>query len=74
MTSQSAARGAHLRQDDAMTEVAETQLPGVGMRHEYTTAAGERLARRTARDDGRSPLYGSADPLCLLDRAASQHR
>ena len=45
-----------------MTEVTETQLPGVGMRHEFTTAAGERSCSRTARDDGRSPLYGRADP------------
>jgi K+/H+ antiporter YhaU regulatory subunit KhtT len=27
-----------------MAEVTETPLPGVGVRHEFTTAAGERLA------------------------------
>ena len=46
-----------------MTEVTETQLPGVGVRHEFRTAAGERLAvlsRRTGRRE--IAVYDRADP------------
>lgn len=46
-----------------MTEVIETQLPGVGVRHEFMTAAGERravLSHRTGRRD--TAVYDRADP------------
>ncbi|CAN5237308.1 cation:proton antiporter regulatory subunit [soil metagenome] len=46
-----------------MAEVTETQLPGVGVRHEFTTASGERLGvllHRTGRRE--IALYGWVDP------------
>jgi TrkA domain protein len=46
-----------------MTEVIETHLPGVGVRHEFTTADGERLAvlvHRTGRRD--LAIYDRRDP------------
>lgn len=46
-----------------MTEVTETQLPGVGVRHEFTTAGGERmsvLSHRTGRRE--LAVYDRADP------------
>ena len=47
----------------AMTEVTETQLPGVGVRHEFTTAAGERLAVLSHRTGRREiAVYDRADP------------
>jgi TrkA domain protein len=52
-----------LRQAGAMTEVKETQLPGVGVRHEFTTAAGERLvvlSHRTGRKE--LAFYDQPDP------------
>jgi TrkA domain protein len=46
-----------------MTEVTETQLPGVGVRHEFTTAAGERLVVLSHRTGRREiALYDRADP------------
>ena len=46
-----------------MTEVTETQLPGVGVRHEFTTAAGERLAVLSHRTGRREiAVYDRADP------------
>lgn len=46
-----------------MTEVTETQLPGVGVRHEFTTAAGERLAVISHRTGRREiSVYDRADP------------
>ena len=46
-----------------MTEVTETQLPGVGVRHEFTTSAGERLAVLTHRTGRREiAVYDKADP------------
>jgi TrkA domain protein len=52
-----------MRQADAMTEVTETQLPGVGVRHEFTTAFGERLAVLVLRTGRREiALYNRADP------------
>ena len=46
-----------------MTEVTETQLPGVGVRHEFTTGAGERvvvLSHRTGRRE--VAVFDRADP------------
>ena len=46
-----------------MTEVTETQLPGVGVRHEFRTAAGERLAVLSHRTGRREiAVYDRADP------------
>jgi TrkA domain protein len=45
-----------------MTEIQETLLPGVGVRHELTTAAGERLSVLTHRDGRRElALYDQDD-------------
>lgn len=46
-----------------MPEVTETQLPGVGVRHEFTTAGGERLVvllHRTGRRE--LAVYNQPDP------------
>lgn len=46
-----------------MTEVTETQLPGVGVRHEFETSAGERLSvlsHRTGRKE--LAVYDRLDP------------
>ncbi len=46
-----------------MTEVTETHLPGVGVRHEFVTAAGERLAVLSHRTGRREiAVYDRADP------------
>ena len=46
-----------------MTEVTETHLPGVGVRHEFMTAAGERLAVLSHRTGRREiAVYDRADP------------
>jgi TrkA domain protein len=46
-----------------MREVTATQLPGVGVRHEFTTAAGDRLAVLSHRTGRREiALYDRADP------------
>jgi TrkA domain protein len=46
-----------------MAEVTETQLPGVGVRHEFTTVAGERLAVLSHRTGRREvAIYDRADP------------
>jgi len=46
-----------------MTEVTETHLPGVGVRHEFTTAAGERLSVLSHRTGRREiAVYDRADP------------
>jgi TrkA domain protein len=46
-----------------MTEVTETQLPGVGVRHEFTTTTGERLAVLSHRTGRREiAVYDRADP------------
>jgi TrkA domain protein len=46
-----------------MTEVTETRLPGVGVRHEFTTSGGERLAVLSHRTGRREiALYDRADP------------
>lgn len=46
-----------------MTEVTETQLPGVGVRHEFTTGAGERVAVLSHRTGRREiAVYDRADP------------
>lgn len=46
-----------------MAEVTETQLPGVGVRHEFTTASGERLAVLSHRTGRREiAVYDRADP------------
>lgn len=46
-----------------MPEIDETLLPGVGVRHEFTTAGGERLALLTHRTGRRElAVYDGADP------------
>ena len=46
-----------------MTEVRETLLPGVGVRHEFTTATGERLVLLTHRSGRRElAVYDRDDP------------
>ena len=46
-----------------MTEVTETQLPGVGVRHEFTTVSGERVAVLSHRTGRREiAVYDRADP------------
>jgi TrkA domain protein len=46
-----------------MAEVTETQLPGVGVRHEFETAGGERLAVLSHRTGRREvAVYDQADP------------
>ena len=46
-----------------MGEVTETQRPGVGVRHEFTTAGGERLAVLSHRTGRREvAVYDRADP------------
>src|SRR4051794_29020729 len=46
-----------------MPEVSETPLPGVGVRHEFVTERGERVAVLTRRSGWREiALYGREDP------------
>ena len=46
-----------------MPEVSETPLPGVGVRHEFVTAGGERVAVLTHRTGRRElAIYDRADP------------
>lgn len=46
-----------------MPDVSETLLPGVGVRHEFVTAGGERLAVLTHRTGRRElAIYDRADP------------
>lgn len=46
-----------------MPEVRETRLPGVGVRHEFTTASGERLAVLSHRSGRRElVIYDRHDP------------
>ncbi len=46
-----------------MAEVTETQLPGVGVRHEFSTGAGERVAVLSHRTGRREiAIYDRADP------------
>ena len=46
-----------------MAEVTETQLPGVGVRHEFSTGAGERVAVLSHRTGRREiAVYDRADP------------
>jgi TrkA domain protein len=46
-----------------MPEVSETPLPGVGIRHEFVTAGGERVAVLTHRTGRREvAIYDRADP------------
>ncbi|MBW3613846.1 MAG: cation:proton antiporter regulatory subunit [Actinobacteria bacterium] len=46
-----------------MAEVRETRLPGVGVRHEFTTASGERLAVLSHRSGRRElVIYDRQDP------------
>ena len=46
-----------------MAEVTETQLPGVGVRHEFVTGAGERVAVLSHRTGRREiAVYDRADP------------
>ncbi len=46
-----------------MPEVTETQLPGVGVRHEFTTARGERVGVVSHRGGRREVVvYDQADP------------
>lgn len=46
-----------------MADIQETQLPGVGVRHEFTTAGGERLSVVTHRSGRRElAVYDRSDP------------
>jgi TrkA domain protein len=46
-----------------VSEVRETLLPGVGVRHEFTTSSGERVAVLTHRSGRRElAVYDRADP------------
>jgi TrkA domain protein len=46
-----------------VSEVRETLLPGVGVRHEFTTSSGERVAVLTHRNGRRElAIYDRADP------------
>ena len=46
-----------------MAEIQETQLPGVGVRHEFTTAGGERVAVLTHRGGRREvAVFDRRDP------------
>ncbi|MEZ5320509.1 MAG: cation:proton antiporter regulatory subunit [Microthrixaceae bacterium] len=46
-----------------MPEIQETMLPGVGVRHEFTTTGGERLALLTHRTGRRElAVYSRSDP------------
>ena len=46
-----------------MPDVSETRLPGVGVRHEFVTSSGERLAVLTHRTGRRElAVYDRADP------------
>ena len=46
-----------------MREVTETQLPGVGVRHEFTTSGGERIAVLSHRTGRREiAVYDRGDP------------
>lgn len=46
-----------------MNEVTETLLPGIGVRHEFTTAAGERIAVLSNRAGRREiAVYDRSDP------------
>ena len=46
-----------------MTEVTETRLPGVGVRHEFTTGAGEHVAVLSHRTGRREiAVYDRSDP------------
>ena len=46
-----------------MPDVTETQLPGVGVRHEFTTAEGERVGVLSHRSGRRElVVYGREDP------------
>ena len=46
-----------------MPDVTETPLPGVGVRHEFVTAGGERIAVLTHRTGRREvAIYDRADP------------
>lgn len=46
-----------------MSEVRETLLPGVGVRHEFTTSSGERIALLTHRSGRREiAVYDAGDP------------
>ena len=46
-----------------MPEVTETRLPGVGVRHEFTTAGGERVGVLSHRSGRRElVVYGMSDP------------
>ena len=46
-----------------MPEVSETRLPGVGVRHEFTTASGERVAVLSHRSGRRElVVYDRTDP------------
>ena len=61
-----------------MAEVSETQLPGVGVRHEFETESGERVGVVVHRDGRRELLvYGTDDPdACrsLLELTANDTR
>jgi TrkA domain protein len=56
-------RHREMGQAKCMTEVTETHLPGIGVRHEFTTSTGERLAVLAHRTGRREiAVYDRADP------------
>jgi TrkA domain protein len=57
-----------------MTEIRETKLPGVGLRHEFTTRRGDRIAVVSHRSGRRDLVfYGSEDPdLSLMSLSLSE--
>jgi len=55
--------GPSVRENGQMSEVRETKLPGVGVRHEFETAGGERVAVLTHRGGRREvAIYDRHDP------------
>lgn len=55
------ARGSRNRQTPAMAEIEETELPGVGVRHDFVTRGGDRV--------GLISHFGGRRSLLLYDRA-----
>jgi hypothetical protein len=49
--------------NDVMTRIDETRLPGIGLRHDFVTAAGARIGVVTYRDGRRElVVYAESDP------------
>jgi K+:H+ antiporter subunit KhtT len=51
------------READAVARIEETRLPGIGLRHDFTTSDGTRIGLVTYRDGRRELLiYDDRDP------------